>query len=185
MNINIKTAIITVILLAVLGLGGAGFLYVKNQSLTKNIGELQSKLKARETEIANLKDEKAGIEQELAVWKATDLDKEAELLRLKLKNAESALAAEEKKAAKLKANLQKTKPYADAIAAVDNFFGRPMTNANLNNINVKIEALHDNLITAEWLQAKEDINVSQNSWGTRGVVHTLFLIVSKIRGLTS
>lgn len=180
-----KIVLSAVVVIAVLGLGGAGFLYMKNQSLVNENGDLQSKLKARDTDIVNLKDGIAGIEQELTVWNATDLDKEAELLRLKLKNAEIALVAEEKKAAKLKTNLGKTKPYADALAAVDHFFSGPMTNTNLNTIDVKIEALHDNLITAEWLQAKADINVSQNSWGTRGVVHTLFLIVLRIRGLAS
>lgn len=176
---------IIVIVIAVLGLGGMGFLYVKKQSLVNENADLQNKIEARETEIVNLKNKKAGVEQELAIWKATDLDKEAELLRLKLDNAEKDLSAAEKRSAKLATNLSKMKQYADALAAVDNFFGRPMTNDNLNNIDLKIGALNDGLITAEWTQARAGIDVSQNSWSTREVVHTLFLIVSKIRGLAS
>lgn len=168
-----------------LAIGGGGFFVYQNQSLANENSDLQNAIEARETETAKLKNEKSGIEQELAVWKATDLDKESELLRLKLKNAERDLIAEEKKAAKLQMNLNKMKPYANALAAVDRFFGRPMTNANLNNIDVSIGALHEGLIINQWIQAKADINVGQNSWGTNGIVHTLFLIVSKIRGLAS
>lgn len=180
-----KIGIIAVVMIVILGLGGTGFLYVENQSLVNENADLQSKLEAREAEIENLKEEKASIEQEVTVWKVTDLDKEAGLLRLKLETAEKDLVVAGKRAIKLKTNLNKMKPYADAIAAVDNFFGRPMTNANLNNIDIKIDALNDSQITAQWMQAKADINVSENSWGTNGVVHTLFLIVSKIRYLAS
>lgn len=172
-------------MVAVLGIGSVGFLYVKNQSLANENSDLHSKRVIKETAVATLKDEIANIEQEVVVWETTDLDKEAVLLRLKLDRAEKDLAAMEKKAAKFKMNLSEMKPYADALAAVDYFFSRPMTEINLNNIYVKINALHDNRITDAWMQAKAEIHVSQQSWGTREVVHTLFLIVSQIRALTS
>ncbi|MBI2034787.1 MAG: hypothetical protein HYT11_03600, partial [Candidatus Levybacteria bacterium] len=155
------------------------------QSLVVENGDLQGEIKESEKEIADLKDEKIKIETEFAVLKATDFDKEAELLRLKIKNAESDLAGAEKKAAELETNLSKTKPYADALAAIDLFFSGPMTNANLKNIDDKIGKLNDSQITAQWGEAKANINVGSGSWGTREVSHTLFLIISKISGLAS
>lgn len=175
--------IVFVILILVLVLSGVGYFYYQNQLLTDESADLQSKIEVKGIEIANLRDEKAGVERELAVWKATDFDKEAKLLRLKLDAVEKGLAAAGKKAAKLKMNFIKMKPYSDTLAAVDFFFGRPMTNSNLNNIDVKIDILNDSQINAQWKEARADINVNQNIWGTNGIVHTLFLIVSKIRGL--
>lgn len=181
-----KSKLFVVLIAVILGLGsGTGFLYVKKLSLVNENGDLQDKLGTRETETANLNDEITGTEQELAIWKATDLDKEAGLLRLKLDNAEKDLTEEEKKAARLETNLNKMKPYREALAAVDRFFSGPMTNANLNNIDAKISALNDSPVTAQWTQARAEINVSRNSWSMGEIVHTLFLIVSKIRSLAS
>jgi len=180
-----KPLTIILIIVAILGLGGTGFLYMERQSLVVENGDLQGEIKGSEKEITDLKDEKTKIETELAVLKTIDLEKEAELLRFKIKNAESDLAAAEKKSIKLETNLSKTKPYADALDAIDHFFSGPMTEANLKNIDVKISALGDSQITAQWKEAKADIDVSRGSWGVNGISHTFFLIISEIRGLAS
>ena len=62
--------LIIIIIIAILGLGGAGYFFWQNQVL--------------ENQTAKLKDEKAKVETELAVLKATDLAKEIEVLNLKL-----------------------------------------------------------------------------------------------------
>ena len=74
--------IIIIVVVAVLGISGAGYLFWQNQAL--------------ENKVANLKDEKANVEKEFAVFKATDFAKEIEVLNLKLQTRDKELADEKK-----------------------------------------------------------------------------------------
>jgi len=178
-----KPVTIILIITVVVGFGSVAFFFSNNRALVSGKTALEGRLSLAEQELLNLKDEKVRVETELAVFKTTDLDKEAELLRLKLKNAENEFAATEKKVVKLETNLSKMKPYAEALTAIDYFFSRPMAEANLKNIDFKVGALNDSQISAQWREAKANINIDEGSWGTREISHTLFLITSKIRGL--
>lgn len=168
------------IIIAVLAIGGAGFLFFKNQSLQNQFTEFKTR---SETEQAQLKSEKTKVETELAVLKATDLAKEAELLRLKLANTEKDLGTATKRITELETNQKKAKPYADATSAIDQFFSAPMTAGNLANIDAKISALGDNQVTVQWQKARAGINIQENSWSVSELVDTLFLVNSKIRNL--
>src|SRR3989344_1809774 len=133
-----------------------------------------------QAELAQLKDEKSKIATELAVLKATDLAQKAELLQLRLTNAEKNLGEARKKTTELETNTSKIKPYVDATSAIDQFFSAPMTAINLANIDTKVSALKDNQVTSQWLKAKAGINIQENSWSVSELVDILYLINSKI-----
>ncbi|MBI2034788.1 MAG: hypothetical protein HYT11_03605 [Candidatus Levybacteria bacterium] len=176
--------IITIILIAVLGLGGTWFLYTEKQSLMAERSNLQSKLSERDANIDKLKNERARSEQELAVFKATDIVKEVELLRLKLKNIEADLAVVGGKITTLEATMTKIRLYADAIAAIDeNLAPPPPTSlySNLKNIDVKIGELNDSQVADQWGRAKSAFDAGGD--GTADLVQALFLVTSKIRDL--
>ena len=136
-----------------------------------------------QAELAQLKDEKSKIATELAVLKATDLAQKAELLQLRLTNAEKNLGEARKKTTELETNTSKIKPYVDATSAIDQFFSAPMTAINLANIDTKVSALKDNQVTSQWLKAKAGMKIQENSWSVSELVDILYLINSKIRNL--
>ena len=111
--------IIIIVIIAVLGIGGAWFLYAKQQLFMVEKGDLENILTKKDADIEKLKNEKAKSDQELAVLKANPLVKEAELLRLKLENIETDLTAIKGKVAPLEDTMTKIRLYADAVAALD------------------------------------------------------------------
>ena len=176
--------IIIIILIAALGLGGTWFLYKEKQSLAAEKNDLQSKLADRNSNIDKLKNEKTGIEREIAVLKATNFEKEAELLRLKLKDIETDLASTRGKATTLEATATKIKLYADVMAAIDQNLAPPFPlslYSNLKSIDDKVSALNDAQVTDQWKQAKSAFDTGGD--GGRDLIQTLFLLVSKIRGI--
>jgi len=176
--------IIITIIVAVLGLGGTWFLYAKNQSLIAEKSDLESKLTNRNADIEKLKNEKARSEQELAMLKASDLAKEVELLRLKLKNTEVDLAAIKGKIAPLDATMTKIRLYADVVAAFNqNLAPPPPTppHSNLKNIDVKVSALNDSEVTEQWRRAKLIFDTGGD--GGAALIQTFLLVISKTIGL--
>src|SRR3989344_5418019 len=119
--------IIIIILITMLGLGGAWFLYQENRSLATLRSDLQSKLADRDANIDKLKNEKAKSAEELAVLKASDIAKEVEFSRLKLKNLETDLGAAGVRVTALEPVMIKIRLYADAVAAIDQNLAPPWT----------------------------------------------------------
>ena len=150
--------IIIVIIIAILGLGGAGYFFWQNQSLG--------------AKIAKLKDEKANVEKEFAVFKATDLAKENETLRLKLKTTEENLTAEKEKTGILEKNLSamesrtktleanstRIKFYVAVLDAFNDWqyapSGLPIGDRNTAKIDAAITALHDEAVSNLWRNIK-------------------------------
>ncbi|MEK9195051.1 MAG: hypothetical protein AAB975_01640, partial [Patescibacteria group bacterium] len=180
-----KLTTVILIIITLIGLSTVGFFFFKNRTLVSENMALEGRLSLVEQELTNLEDKKAETETELAVLKATDFTKETEVSRLKIKKAESDLAVAEKKLAKFETNLSRIKPYKEVLATIDQFFGRPPIQANLENIDSKIRMLADSQINVQWTPTKADLTeyINTGSWGTREVVHILYLIVFKIRGL--
>ncbi|HEY4509480.1 MAG TPA: hypothetical protein VJC15_00635 [Candidatus Paceibacterota bacterium] len=176
--------IIIIILIAALGSGGTWFLYTEKQSLLAEKSDLQSKLAEKNANIDELKTEKARSEQELAVLKASDIAKEVELSRLKLKNMEVDLAAVEKKITPLDATMFKIRLYADVVAAIDQNLAPSFPNSphsNLKIIDDTISALNDDQVADQWGRAKSAFDAGGD--GGAYLVQTLLLVISKIRVL--
>ena len=171
--------IIIIVIIAVLGIGGAWFLYAKQQLFMAEKGDLENILTKKDADIEKLKNEKAKSDQELAVLKANPLVKEAELLHLKLENIETDLIAIKGKVAPLEDTMTKIRLYADVVAALDqNLAPMPPNyiNGNLKMVDDRIGALNDSEVTEQWGRAK-------SGPGSGGDMRTYFLIISKVIGL--
>ena len=153
-----KPLTIVLIIIAILGLGGAGYFFRQNQAL--------------ENQIAKLKDEKANVEKEFAVFKATDLAKENEILTLKLQRAEKDiternekiaalqkdLAGVQSRIAMLEINLKKIKSYTAILVAFNHwqYDGSPyhILDRDTSKIDAAIAALGDSEISQLWNSIK-------------------------------
>ena len=171
------------IVVAILGLGGAGYFFKTSSSLKQELGVVQNS-------IVKLKEEKTKVETELAVLKSTDLAKEVELLQLKLKDTNKDLTAAQNnitnlqnKNASLEANLRKITPYLDVTSAIEQSLSAPFTASSLANIDTKVSALHDSQITSLWLKGKGTVDIWRQSWMPSDVFPVIFLINSRIRNL--
>ena len=169
-----KYIVIIAIIIAILAAAAAGVLFWKNQTLTQ---------------------EKAGVEKELAVLKASDLAKEVELLSFKLKTVEKSLSESENEASRLgsrvqtlETSLNKIKPYLSAIDAVQKVVNGEtgITKASLANADPKISALKDPEISNYWRKAKDYINFDGDrvsSYDQRFFGYAISAIISRIFNL--
>ena len=149
-----KLFIIILIIIAFLGLGGAGYFFWQNQAL--------------ESKTAKLKDEKSNVEKEFAVFKVTDFAKENEILTLKLKAAEKDvsqrdekiatiqkdLAGAQSRIAMLEVNLKKIKSYTAILVAFNHwqYDGSPyhILDRDTSKIDAAIATLGDSEISQLW-----------------------------------
>lgn len=178
---NFTPVVAVAILLAVAGLIGAWFLYSENQTLAAKKVDLESKLVDRDANIEKLKNEKAKIEQELTVLKASSIAKEVELLRLKLNNAEGEHAKVMGETEPLEATMAKIKLYVDAVSAFDqNLAPLPPfpVNSNLKNLGIKIDVLNDSEVSKLWERANS--NVDAGGDGGPDLIRAYFLVISKL-----
>lgn len=157
------------IIIVVIALGAGGYFFWQNTVLN---GQL-----------ANFKNEKSKVETELAVLKATDFIKKAELLQLKLTNTEKDLEAATKRKTELETNLNKIRPYTDATAAIERFFSAPFTQKGLTDIDTKISVLQDMEVSNRWMTAKVTVDFANNGWGPHDFFQTIFLLNSRIKSL--
>ena len=161
-----RPALIILAVIAVLGLGSAGFLYVKTQSLTAENGNLQK-------EISGLQDEKIKLETELAILKNTDLAKENQRLEAALQSTEYALASEkrdhgnaknqlaaaEAKIKTLETTFKKAKLYAAVLKAFDDWqyndtSGLHILDRDTRTVDNAISSLGDSEISDLWGEVK-------------------------------
>lgn len=160
---------------ALVALGGAVYFYFQYSGLQKQIKDLNQQL-------LQIQDDKTKIETELAVLKATDLAKEAELLLLKLKTTEQSLSAAVKRTTELETDMNKIKPYADVTTAIERFFSAPFTQKGLVDIDTRISILQDMEVTNRWMTAKATVDFANNGWGPHDFFQTVFLLNSRIKG---
>ena len=178
--------IIIIIVVAILGLGGAGYFFWQNQVL--------------ENQTVKLKDEKANVEKEFAVFRATDLAKENETPRLKLKNTEENLAAEKEKTKVLEKNLwtaesrtktleansTKIKSYVAVLDAFNYWqyapSGLPIGDRNTAKIDAAITALHDEIVSNLWRTIKANFPQAKQT-GIFGYEQVIFRVTSLIQNL--
>ena len=184
---NMKLIPIILAIIAVLGLIGAGLFFTQKQALETKNTSLQNELK-------NTQDEKRSIETELAILKATDLAKEAELLQVKLGSTEKSLAVAQGDVADLESTVQtfktnnaKIPPYLNAIDAIEAVIGSSGEASGIEDIDMKIAALQDSQVSRQWVVAKTGIDVEAgriSGWAS-DVNDTIILITSQVRKLLS
>ena len=165
-----RLLIIVVIGIAVLGALGVAFYFYVQYS-------------GSQVHVTQLKDEKTKIETELAVLRASDLAKDNELLKLKLKNTEQDLAGAQSRVTTLETNLNKIKPFLDAISAIERFFSAPFTRSGLADIDTKISVFQDTEVSNRWMIAKGTVDFANNGWGPHDFFQVVFLLNSRIKSL--
>ena len=187
-----KIAIIVVLLIALGSLGAAGYFYTRNLAS-------QSKIEQLNQQLSQLEYEKTKIETELAVLKATDLAKEAEVLTLKLASAEKDLASTQKNLAiaekfrsdlaidfyRLKNNLTKIPAYLNAIDAMEDIAAQGPNEINVAAVDAKVAILKDDAISSRWQAAKAGINIEKQSWMGGLIADTVRLITLTMGKLIS
>ena len=180
-----KPLIIILVVVALLGLGGAGYYFM-------SLLRLQNELVDREKLITTLKDEKAGVEKELAVLKNSDLAKDLELTQLKLKTSEKDLSESKKEVARLgsrvttlETGLRSIKPYLSAIDAVQLVVlgTTGPTRSVVANVDPKVAALNDSEVSIRWAEAKQNIDFEQLSWQQQFFGNTISTIILRILAL--
>jgi len=181
-----KPLIIILIIIAVLGFGGTGYFFTQTQSL--------------ENQIAVLQDAKSKAETELAVLKSTDLAKENELLRSKLKSAEDTLVSEkrahentqskltavETKINALETTIKKAKPYINVLTAFNDwqFTASPfyLVDRDTSAIDNAISSLGDTQISNLWREIKTGFPAAKQTGNIRHE-EVIILITSKLASL--
>ena len=134
-------------------------------------------------QVTQLIGENTGIETELALLKATDFVKDNEFLRLKLQNTEQDLTGAQSRVKTLETNLNKIKPFIDAISAIERFFSAPFTQKGLADIDTKINVLQDTDALYRWLTARNTVDFANNGWGPHDFFQIVFLLNSRIKNL--
>ncbi len=171
-----KQLTIILVSVAVIGLIAAGIFFTQKASL-------QSEL--TKTEKALNESEKA-----LIYYKSTDLAKEAELLNLKLKNAERDLAVSQKETAatqarvkSLESNLAKIPAYLSVIDAIQDLVADGPTAAKLSVVDAKVSALSDQQMSSRWnTSGRPSIDLERRSWGS-GIYEMVKALTVKVREL--
>ena len=176
-----KSIVIIPIIIVIVVLAGGGYFFYQNQGLTK--------------QVSDLKGEKAGVEKELAVLKASDLAKEVELLSFKLKATQKSLSESESEASRLgsrvqtlETSLNKIKPYLSAIDAVQKVVTAEtgITKASIANADPKVAVLKDPEISDRWRKAKDNIHFDGDrvsSYNQRFFGDAISTMVSRIFNL--
>ena len=168
-------AIISLLIATVALVGGGGYFFYQNQLFEK--------------QIADLKNEKSKVETELAVLKASDLAKDLELTRLKLKTSENDLAESKKEVVRLgsrvktlETSLRSIKHYLSAIDAVQEVvLGESgVTKSLVASADPKVVALQDAEISGSWQEAKQNIDFERMSWQQRFFGDTISTIILRI-----
>lgn len=171
------------VVILVLALMGGGYFFYQNQIL--------------QSQIVGLKDEKAGVEKELAVWQSTDLAKEAELLQLKLQAVEKDLAYEKKELAKvtkdksdlvsqlqaIQSDSAKIKIRLDAVDALERMVGAGPNAQSVASAGAKISSIRESDISDTWTIAQRDIDLVRLSWNGNTIADTVIAITASIRNL--
>ena len=136
-----------------------------------------------QAQVTQLIDGKIRVETELALLKATDLAKDNELLKLKLQNTEQDLAGAQSRVKTLETNLNKIKPFIDAVSAIERFFSGPFTQKGLADIDTKINVLQDMEVLSRWLTARGTVDFANNGWGPHDFFQIVFLLNLRIKSL--
>ena len=160
---------IVIVIFAIGGLIAAGYFYSRYSDLW--------------TESTQLKDEKTKVETELALLKITDFVKDNELLKLKLQNTEQDFTVAQNRVNTLETNLNKIKPFLDAVSAIERFLSAPFTQKGLADIDTKINVLQDMDVLSRWMTARGTVDFVNNGWGPHDFFQTVFLLNSRIKGL--
>lgn len=160
--------------------GAGGYFFYQNQILEK--------------QIADLKDEKAGVEKEFAVLKNSDLAKDLELTQLKLKTSEKDLSESKKEVARLgsrvktlETGLNKMRPYLNAIEAIQKVVlgDTGITKSLVANADPKVSTLNDQEISGHWQKAKDNIDWERMGWQQQFFGDTISTIILRILDLLS
>ncbi|KKT82381.1 MAG: hypothetical protein UW79_C0007G0003 [Candidatus Yanofskybacteria bacterium GW2011_GWA2_44_9] len=180
---KINILFVVMIVFAVGGIAVAGYFYVQNSKLGVEASQLKNEVLQLKEEISQLEDEKTEAETALAILKATDLAKEAELLRLKLANIEKELNSSNQMVSELSTNMSKIRPYTDATTTIERFFNAPFTQKGLADIDTKISVLQDMEVSNRWMNARGTVDFANNGWGPHDFFQVVFLLNSRIKSL--
>ncbi|OGN21950.1 MAG: hypothetical protein A2916_02880 [Candidatus Yanofskybacteria bacterium RIFCSPLOWO2_01_FULL_41_67] len=136
-----------------------------------------------QAQVTQLIDEKTRVETEFAILRASDLAKDNELLKLKLKNTEQDLAGAQSRVKTLETNLSKIGPFLDVVSAIERFLSAPFTQKGLTDIDIKISVLQDMEALNRWMIARGTVDFANNGWGPHDFFQTVFLLNSRIKSL--
>ncbi|OGM58235.1 hypothetical protein A3A75_04315 [Candidatus Woesebacteria bacterium RIFCSPLOWO2_01_FULL_39_10] len=181
--VDLKTILVVVSTLSIIGYSLVVILFIKNSSLNENI-------KLSNSQLEKAKAENSQFEKELIFYKNTDLAKEVEILQLKLNNAEknlksteSQLNSTQNQLKNLQTNIAKIKPYLDVIDAIESLLSEGPKENNVSNVNSKVSTLGDSEVSDQWARAKASIDLEKSSWSGSEISATVSLITSKILSL--
>src|SRR3989344_1300345 len=143
---------IALVLTGIIAVGGvmvAGFLFMKNQSLSSDLTTTINNL-------AQSKEKSVQLEKDLIFYKSTDLAKEVEILNLKLKTGEEELVTTQANLTKLQADVSSSPKIANIASMMMATFGQQPPNCfsatDKANINQELAAFGDR----EWISKWED-----------------------------
>src|SRR3989344_9313699 len=143
---------IALVLTGIIAVGGvmvAGFLFMKNQSLSSDLTTTINNL-------AQSKEKSVQLEKDLIFYKSTDLAKEVEILNLKLKTGEEELASTKDTLSKLQVATDDIPNIARTASMMMSTFGKQPPNCfsatDKTNIIQELNALGD----GEWISKWED-----------------------------
>jgi len=178
-----KLLISIIIIVAILGFGGSAYFFTASRSLSTQKTIVEQQLFSAEQNVDHLEGDKIELEKELVFYKNTDFAKDNELLRLKLQNTEKDLAGAQNRVKTLETNLNKIRPFIDAVSAIERFLNAPFTQKGLTDINTNISILQDTEVSNRWMTARNTVDFSNNGWGPHDFFQTVFLLNSRIRSL--
>lgn len=142
-------------------------------------------------QVAELKEAKSEVEKELAILKSTDLAKDNELLKLKLKVAEKDLVASQSEASRLtlsnttlESNAKKIKAYFKAVDLLQqSFFGGGRLEYKLPEIGKAISALGDKALSDKWRDIEQTVraDLADDSWSPAPLGEMTDALINRIK----
>ncbi|MDP3792718.1 MAG: hypothetical protein Q8Q89_03225 [bacterium] len=166
---QLNKILLVVVIVALVALGTAIYFFVQYSG--------------SQAQVTKLIDEKTRVETELALLTATDFAKDNELLKLKLQNTEQDLAGAQNRVKTLETNLNKIKPFLEAVSAIERFFSAPFTQKGLADIDTRISVLRDMEVSNRWMAARATVDFANNGWGPHDFFQAVFLLNSRIKSL--
>jgi len=142
-----KKIILGIIALVILGAGG--YFFWQNQNLSGQLNYARS-------QIAETKEAKSKVENELVVLKNTNLAKENEILRLKLKTAEKDLIQEKEAFSQFRSRVASIPQITDALSLItslvfaDDVSQCPSQFGRFGEVRQKIVAMGDTRLLNAW-----------------------------------
>ena len=164
-----RLVLILALFVAILGLGGAGFLIVKNQSLNEQLNYAGK--------------QNSTLTQELSTYKNTDLGKEIEILKLKLASSQIEAAGLKTKVTTFETNVPKAINYLGVIDEIRRTYFGGSSPWDLEPIEAAVTAATDKKLSQLWAEVKKSTDPQKGSYSPSDVGALASYLVTKINEL--